>query len=442
MSLATPPETAEKLQKSLHAKAKAEPNFRFYSLWDKVCRDDVLRHAYRVCRANDGAPGVDGESFQQIEAHGLEDWLGNLQKEHRDKQYAPAPLLRVWIPKSTGGQRPLSIPPIRDRVAQTALLTILEPIFESDLPDEQFGFRRGRDAKRAVRVVRFHLTKRGRTDIVDADLRDYFNTIPHGSLLKCVARRVSDGNVLTAIKTWLCIAVVERTRQGQQRTTEARDRRHGVPQGSPISPLLSNLYSRRFVLAWRKFGYERRLNAHIVNYADDLVICCRPGAGAEAMVKMRETMGRLGLTLNEQKTRLVVMPEGSFDFLSYTFCRQFRHDKRPYLGIRPSQKALSRILRRIREATTPRWCPCSAKSRVEDINEAVLGWCGYFDQGTVAPTYRTLTRHLLWRIRRWLSKKHKRRGTGARQYPLEFLTQELGLYLPQVPNRDRLRAKA
>ena len=443
MSLPTPKKSVQKLQQSLHVKAKTEPSYRFYSLWDKICRTDVLRYAYHGCRAKRGAPGVDELTFEQIEAEGLEEWLGKLQEELRSRTYAPQPLLRVWIPKRSGGHRPLGIPTIRDRVVQASMLAVLNPIFDPDLPDEQFGFRKGRDAKQAVRQVRYHLNQ-GRTDIVDADLSNYFNTIPHGQLMKCVARRVSDRRVLEVIKQWLIAPVLERKGRHVRRTTESRNASRGTPQGGVVSPLLANLYFRRFVLAWRLFGHEDRLNAHIVNYADDLVICCRPGAGAEAMQRMRETMGRLGLTVNEQKTKLVIMnvsSRESFDFLGYTFGRQYRRDALPYLGMRPSQEATSRILRRIRDETSQTWSPVSVQIRVEVINRIVRGWCNYFDQGAAHPAYRTVSRHLLWRFRRWLMKKHKRLGSAARHYPMQAL-REMGLYLPQLVNRNRLSAKA
>ncbi len=443
MSLPTPRKTVQKLQQSLHVKAKTESSYRFYSLWDKVCRTDVLRYAYRACRAKRGAPGVDGLTFEQIEADGLEEWLGNLQEELRSKAYAPQPLLRVWIPKRSGGHRPLGIPTIRDRVVQASVLAVLDPIFDPDLPNEQFGFRKGRDARQAVRQVRYHLNQ-GRTDVVDADLSNYFNTIPHGQLMKCVARRVSDRRVLEVIKQWLIAPVLERTGRHVRRTTESRNTSRGTPQGGVISPLLANLYFRRFVLAWHLFGTEDRLDARIVNYADDLVICCRPGAGAEAMQRMRETMGRLGLTVNEQKSKLAIMSvssQESFDFLGYTFGRQYRRDARPYLGMRPSQDATSRILRRIRDETSQTWSPAGVQIRVEVINRVVRGWCNYFDQGAAHPAYRKVSRYLVWRFRRWLMKKHKRLGSAARHYPMPAL-REMGLYLPQLVKRDRSSAKA
>jgi RNA-directed DNA polymerase len=235
----TPRERVRKLQNSLQAKAKAEPAFRFYALWDKVCRADVLEEAYRACRRNGGAPGCDGLTFDQINSHGMERWLEELRQELRAGEYRPQPLLRVWIPKSNGGQRPLGIPCIRDRVVEMAALLVLGPIFEADLLRNQYGFRPGLDAKMAVRQAFWHVSDRGRSEVVDADLSDYFSTIPHGPLMRCVSRRVADGTLLSVIKSWLTAPVIERDQRTTRCTTEAKDRSRGTPQGSPISGSVS-----------------------------------------------------------------------------------------------------------------------------------------------------------------------------------------------------------
>jgi len=268
--LPTPRERVRKLQTSLQAKAKAEPAFRFYSLWDKICRPDVLTEAYRRCRHNAGAPGADGQTFEAIEEHGVEEWLEELREELRNGRYRPKPLLRVWIPKSSGGQRPLGIPAISDRVAQMAALLVIGPIFETDLLVNQYGFRPGMDAKMAIRRAFWHITDHGRTEVADVDLKDYFNTIPHGPLMRCVARRIADGTVLAVIKAWLTAPIIERGKRGMQQSTEARDSNRGTPQGGIISPLLANLYFRRFLLAWNSHGHRDRLGAYVVNYADDV----------------------------------------------------------------------------------------------------------------------------------------------------------------------------
>ncbi len=433
--------TVETLQTSLHAKAKSEPSYRFYSLWDKVYRDDILIAAYQRCRANGGAAGIDRMFFTDIEDRGLWRWLENLTQELRDGSYHPQPLRRVWIPKSNGGQRPLGIPTIRDRVVQMAVHLVLSPIFEADLLPEQYGFRVGVDAKMAVRRVHFHL-RSGRTEVVDGDLRDYFNTIPHGALMKCLARRVVDGRVLSVIKGWLNVPVVESTRRGERRTTEARDGHRGTPQGGVISPLLANLYFRRFALALRMTEPGASGAIRMVNYADDFVICCRPGLGEAAMRITRRVMTKLGLEVNEQKTQLVRLPKGRFDFLGYTFGRFYGHGGKPYFGTAISQKALTRVWGKVHDETSTRWVQDSPEKRVLELNRILRGWCGYFDQGPVYRPYRHLRNYTERRLRRWLMKKHKRRGTGYRQYPDEFLYEKLGLYNPHAHRVSQTRAKA
>ena len=442
MSLPTSSSTVQTLQTSLQAKAKAEPAFRFYSLWDKVCRADVLRVAYRRCRVNRGAPGYDGIGFKQIEDRGLDGWLGRLQQELQADEYRPQPLLRVWIPKAQGGQRPLGIPTIRDRVVQMAVLLVIGPIFEADLLPRQYGFRPGLDAKKAIRTIHFGIAQRGKREVVDGDLSDYFNTIPHGDLMCCVSRRIADGTVLSVILQWLNVAVVERDERGERRTTEAKDKHRGTPQGGIISPLLSNLYFRRFLLAWQKFGFAQRLQAEVVNYADDLVILCPSGRGEAAMAAMRHLMSRLGLTVNEKKTRLVKLPDGHFDFLGYTLGRFYGKDGRPYWGTRPSKKAIKRLKQGIHDATSSRWNATSPESRVAELNLMIRGWANYFNQGPVAKIYRDLQGYTDRRLRIWLMRRSGKGGTGYRQYPDEYLYQTLGLIrLPQTRN-DLLNAKA
>lgn len=442
MSLSTLLDSVQKLQTALQAKAKAKPDYRFYSLWDKVCRQDVLWEAYRRCHANGGAPGVDRQSFDEIEAQGRMQWLGELQEELRSKRYSPQPLLRVWIPKSNGGQRPLGIPTIRDRVVQMALLLVIGPIFEADLCDEQYGFRPNLDAKLAIRRAYFHVTERGLNEVVDADLRDYFNTIPHGPLMRCLSRRVADGQVLSVIKQWLRAPVVERSKQGERRTTGAADQHRGTPQGGVISPLLANLYFRRFILAWKQFGHERRLQARVVNYADDLVICCRPGNGPKAMAEFRELMTRLGLTVNDDKTQLVKLPEESFDFLGYTIGCFYGRDGRPYIGTRPSKKSLRKLLRRIHDETSSHWNWQTADQKVFTLNRLLRGWCGYFNQGPVTQAYRLTRQYLERRVRRWLMRREKRRGTGYKRYPDAYLYKQLGLFQLSEAREAVLKAKA
>jgi len=312
----------------------------------------VLAEAYQRCRANAGAAGVDGETFEQVETRGLEGWLERLREELISGSYRPKPLLRVWIPKSNGGQRPLGIPTIRDRVAQMAVVLIIGPIFEADLLPQQYGFRSGVDAKMAVRRVYWHVTQQGRREVVDADLRDYFTSIPHSPLMRSLARRIADGRVLKTIKRWLTVAVVERMNGRSVRTAEVRRTKRGTPQGGVISPLLANCYFRRFLLAWHQHGHQEQLDAHIVNYADVFVICCRPG-NAEASTRMQTLMSKLGLEVNAAKTRIARLPEESFNFLGYTVGGFYGKDGRRYIGTRPSRKAVKSLLKRIHERTSP-----------------------------------------------------------------------------------------
>lgn len=435
MSLQTP-QKVRKLQKALHVKAKGSPTYRFYALYDKVHREDILAYAYRKCAAEGGAPGVDGQSFEDIEASGVEEWLGELAEELRKKEYRPDAVRRVYIPKPNGKTRPLGIPTIRDRVVQTAAVVVLEPIFEADLAPEQYGYRRKRSGLDAVRRVH-SLLNTGHTEVVDADLAGYFDTIPHAELMKSVARRISDRSMLRLIKMWLQAPVEETDERGhRRRTTRAKDEGRGVPQGAPISPLLSNLYMRRFVLGWKVLGHEERLDAHIVNYADDFVICCR-GSAEEAMAAMRRMMERLKLTVNESKTRLCHIPEDSVDFLGYTIGRCWSPKTgRAYIGTRPAKARVQRLCREISEMTSRRWLPLDAEDRVERLNRLLVGWSKYFCLGPVSKAYRSVDQHARHRLRQWLCRKHKVRNRGTARFPDEYLDQTLGLVRLEARTRS------
>ena len=432
-----PPEKVRKLQETLHAKAKGSPGYRFYLLYDKVYRRDVLEFAYQCCHANGGAAGVDGQTFADIEEYGVDRWLGELTEELRKKTYHPKAVRRVNIPKpgQPGRTRPLGIPTVTDRVVQMAVLAVLEPIFEADLPPEQHAYRLGRSALDAVRAVHA-LVNTGHTEVVDADLSGYFDSIPHAELMKSVARRVSDRHLLHLIKMWLEAPVEESDERGRkQRTTRNKDQGRGSPQGAPISPLLSNLYMRRFILGWKVLGHERRLNAKIVNYADDFVICCR-GTAQRAMTAMRTMMQKLKLTVNETKTHVCRLPDESFDFLGYTIGRCYStRTGRAYLGTRPSRKKIQRLCREISEMTSRRWTLMAPEDRVVRLNRMLIGWANYFCLGPVSKAYRIVDRHVRHRLRQWLCAKHKVRGSGATHFPDQYLDQTLGLI--QLQSRTR-----
>lgn len=436
MSL-TPPTKVQKLQETLHVKAKGSPSYRFYLLYDKVYRRDVLEYAYRCCSANGGAPGVDDQTFADIEKYGVELWLDELTEELRKKTYRPQAVRRVNIPKpgQPGRTRPLGIPTVKDRVVQTAALAVLEPIFEADMQPEQHAYRPQRSALDAIRAIHA-LVNTGHTEVVDADLSGYFDSIPHAELMKSVARRVSDRHMLHLIKMWLIAPVEETDERGRmQRTTRNKDLKRGSPQGAPISPLLSNLYMRRFILGWKVLGHEKRLGAKIVNYADDFVICCR-GTAEQAMTTMRAMMQKLKLTVNETKTHVRRLPDESFDFLGYTIGRCYSTQTgRAYLGTRPSRKRVLGLCREISEMTGRRWTLLDATDRVSRLNRMLVGWANYFCLGPVSKAYRIVDRHARHRLRQWLCAKHKLRGKGTSHFPDEYLEQTLGLV--QLQRRTR-----
>lgn len=436
------PEKVQKLQTALQAKAKAEPAFRFYALYDKVYRKDLLAHAYRRVRAKRGAAGVDGQHFSDIDIYGENRWLGELAQALKDKTYRPQAVRRVWIDKANGQKRPLGIPTIRDRVAQTAMGLILSPIFEVDLEPEQYAWRQDRNAHDAVRHVH-RLLNTGHTEVVDADLSGYFDTIPHAELMKSVARRVSDRHVLHLIKQWLVVAVEEDDGHGgRRRTNPARKTKRGIPQGAPISPLLANLYMRRFLLGWKRLGYADRYQARIVNFADDFVICCR-GQAAEAEWAMAAMMKRLKLTINRDKTHRCRIPAATFDFVGYTFGRCYSPQTgRAYMGTRPSKKSLRRVCRELSVLTERRTLLADAEDRVARLNHLLVGWANYFQLGPVSKSYAAVDAHARFRLREWLRKKHQQSGRGRALYPDDYLYEVLGLTRLTVRTRNLPWAQA
>jgi RNA-directed DNA polymerase len=390
----------------LNGRAKAEPGYRFYSLFDKVYRRDVLEAAYAHVRANAGVPGVDGQTFEDIASYGVERYLAELAQEVREKRYYPKPVLRAWIEKEgkPGEYRPLGIPTIRDRTVQQAVKLLLDSIFEADLSDNAYAYREGRSAQQAVCEV-LGVIRAGKTEVVDGDLSQYFDTIPHTPLMRSVERRIADRNILWMLRAWLKVPVHERNEKGRTVITGGKKTKCGTPQGGVISPLLANIYFRRFLQAWERFGLERKFQSRVVNYADDFVILTK-GHAKQALEVTRKLMQALGLTLNEKKTRIVRAGEEDFTFLGYTFGRRYAYGGRAYLGLRPSDKSVDKYRRHICEATGSDQTTKSEDTVLAQVNRVTRGYWNYFGLGATAALRHTLDRFLDLRLAHWVRRKH------------------------------------
>ena len=428
MGLKTP-DKIRTFQRKLYLKAKAEPDFRFYLLYDKVYRDDILSHAYRLAKANGGIAGVDGVTFEQIESEGLGEWLSGVREQLRTKTYKPQSVLRVEIPKPGGGKRPLGIPTIRDRVVQTAVKIVIEPIFEADLEPNAYGYRPKRSAVDAISKVH-KLLKEGFVNVVDADLSKYFDTIPHTEVMQCVARRISDRHMLKLIKQWLKVPVQTKDQNGRGHTAGGRGSRAGTPQGGVISPLLANLYMNRFLKYWRLKGCEEAFTANVVAYADDFVILSR-GEVSKVLEWTQQVMSRIGLSLNMDKTSLKDARKEHFDFLGYTFGLMCVTRKGIWrMGAEPSKNSVKRLKGKVRNLLRP--CEKGPWPVVRDrLNVLLRGWCQYYNYGWTQPVYRGVEGNVYNRVRSFLVQRHKMHSRGIRRFPSEVVFGELGVLLPR-----------
>jgi len=425
VSLATPPKL-RRLQEALYTKAKQEPAYRFYLLYDKVYRADILAHAYALSKQHGGAPGVDGVTFEDIEGAGTEPWLAAVQEALRTQTYRPQPVRRVLIPKVGGGERPLGIPTIRDRVVQTAALLILQPIFEADMEPTAYGYRPGRTALEAVQEVHRALCA-GYTEVIDGDVSQYFDAIPHADLMKSLARRISDRKLLRLLKMWLKAPVAEQAAGGGWRFSGGKRATRGTPQGGVVSPLLSNVYMNRYLKVFRLRGLDVRYGARLVNYADDFVVLCRTGA-PEVLAQSRRWFTQMGLTLNEPKTRVCDGRRESFDFLGYTFGPlRYRKDGHGYLGAAPAKKAVTRVKGRIRQILRPGNQGTWDEVRSE-LNRVVRGWANYFSYGTRLMAYRAVDHYVWERVRHFLRRRHKVPSRGTKRFSADVVFGELGVF--------------
>jgi len=404
----------QELQRKLYLKAKSDDNFRFYALYDKIYRMDVLKKSWQKVKTNHGAPGIDGKSTKDIEEEGVDDFLKRTQEELRGKEYRPSPAKRVYIPKPDGRRRPLSIPTVKDRVVQMALKLVIEPIFEADFEDNSYGYRPKRSAQQAALEIRKYLNY-GLTNVVDADLEDCFGSIPHRELLDMIARRIVDGKVLHLIKLFLKAGVME---EGQVRVDE-----RGTPQGGVISPLLANIYLDRIDKGWKSINKSTRL----IRYADDLVILTRYRAD-KTFSKLQQLTTKLKLRLNQEKTRIVDAEKESFDFLGYSFKKALNRGKTKMVTyFWPSQKAEKSIRGKIRKITNPAR-PIKVEEVIKELDPVIRGWVNYFRIANSSKKFGKIRLYGANKVRKFMVRRKNKSGYGYKEYPDEYLYRGLGLY--------------
>ncbi len=427
------PDKLHVLRWKLNQKAKNEPKYRFYALYDRIYRMDVLEAAWKHVGKRGKACGIDGVRAEDIlgKDGGVENFLAGIHEELKTKTYFASPVKRVYIPKPDGKKRPLGIPTLKDRVVQMAVVLILEPIFEADFQDCSYGFRPGRNAHDALTEIRENL-KAGRTEVYDADLKSYFDTIPHDKLLACVRMRVTDRSVLGLIRGWLRAPVIEEDDKGKRQPPQKNNR--GTPQGGVISPLLANIYLHWLdVTFYRAEGPGNWANARLVRFADDFVVMARyQGARIDEWISQK-LEGWLGLTINREKTSVVRLHHGeSLDFLGFTFRfdRDLHGRDHRYLNVFPSKKSVRKAREAIREETGPKMCFKPSPEVVNDLNSFLRGWCNYFAFGYPRKAFRDLGHYTRNRMITHLNRRSQRKYSHPKNMSHYQYLEKLGLIRP------------
>lgn len=428
-------ERVRALQRKLYRKAKQQPDFRFYSLYDKIYRSDVLQHAYELVKQNKGSPGLDGMTFEKIEqGEGKQDYLLALQETLKGNSYQASPIKRVDIPKGNGDTRPLGIPCIEDRIVQMAVKLIIEPIFEAGFSEHSYGFRPKRSAHQAMDDITEGLLK-GHTQVIDADLSKYFDTIVHEKLMKIVAEKIADKRILAMLNQWLK-AVIIKVGKGGKKTVIGGGKcsKKGTPQGGVISPLLANIYLNILDKIWDKYQLAEKYKARIVRYADDLVILCKNGTDTPFAL-LKTILNKLELQLNENKTEIIDASKEKFNFLGFQVGMvKSQRTGKSFPMVEPSSKSMKSIKQKIKFYTRRDMNPVPINDIVNHLNASVRGWSNYFHFGYGHRKIKQVKFYMEESLRSQLRYRHKVRNRGAsyHKFPRKYLYDYLGLYKPSV----------